>query len=135
MLAAIRFDDQPRSRAGEVHYIAFNGKLPAEFPALKPFGPEQLPKTLFSVGLIPAKSASPIFEAPSPQPLPRKGGGALLSPSAAHSPITLGRPSSPIATKVKVAWVTRSVSSPARMRRQAETSIFIELRPTETTSA
>ena len=34
-----------------------------------------------------------------------------------------------IATKVKTASVTFSSSSPSRARRQASTSIFIELRP------
>jgi len=134
MLTSVRLYDQPCAGTGEVHDVMFNRELPAEFPAIKPLGPKQFPQALFGIGLAFAESASTNFEAPSPQPLPRKGGGALRH-RLCHAPITLGRPSSPIATKLKVAWVTRSVSSPARTRRQAETSIFIEVRPTDTTSA
>ena len=135
MLAAICFDNQTGRWAGEIGDITANRKLAAEFPTGEPLRPQQFPQPLFGVGLVFAKRADAIFESPSPQPLSHKGRGAIGCLMPHHAPITLDRPSSPIATKVKVAWVTRSISSPARMRRQAETSIFIEERPTETTSA
>lgn len=46
-----------------------------------------------------------------------------------------GRPCPSIATKVKIALVTRTASSVSRPRRQASTEILIEVRPTDRISA
>ncbi len=78
--------------------------------------------------------------APAVRRLHRRGG---VSPAAAapaeadqlSGGISRGRRSSPIATKVKVAPVTRPTSSASRERRQASTRITIEVRPTRSMAA
>jgi len=78
VLSAVSFDDQSSGWAGEVDDVASNWELTAEFPAFETLGAEQLPQPMFGVGLIATKLSRPVSEAPSPQPLPHKGGGAFV---------------------------------------------------------
>ena len=77
MLAAIEFDRQPRSAAGEVGDIMIDLELADEFLALAPTAAEMMPEAFFGLGLIASQSASDRSQllpaqrsAPSPNPLP-----------------------------------------------------------------
>ena len=79
MLSTIRFHNQASTKMYKIDHIGANRLLTPEFFAVQPMRPQVSPESVLAVRHVASQLPDKfmLFHAPSPQPLSRKGRGAL----------------------------------------------------------